>query len=88
MLPTERGLFEQELAQIRSDGIAVDENSLGEGVVSIAVPFKDYAGKVLGAITLLGPSFRLLSERVEKEIIPSMQEYAERLSYRFGYLPA
>jgi DNA-binding IclR family transcriptional regulator len=81
-------LFEQELAQIRSDGIAVDENSLGEGVVSIAVPFKDYAGKVLGAITLLGPSFRLLSERVEKEIIPSMQEYAELLSCRFGYLPA
>jgi DNA-binding IclR family transcriptional regulator len=79
--------LEQELAQIRSNGVAVDENSLGEGVVSIAVPFKDYAGKVLGAITLLGPSFRLLSERVEKEIIPSMQEYAELLSCRFGYLP-
>lgn len=78
----------EELAQIRSNGIAVDENSLGEGVVSVAVPFKDYAGKILGAITLLGPSFRMLSDRVEKEIIPSMQEYAEQLSCRFGYLPA
>ncbi|GAM11861.1 transcriptional regulator KdgR [Geobacter sp. OR-1] len=81
-------LLEQELAQIRNDGVAVDEDSLGEGVVSIAVPFKDYAGKVLGAITLLGPSFRLLSERVEQEIIPSMQEFAEQLSFRFGYSPA
>jgi DNA-binding IclR family transcriptional regulator len=80
--------LEHEFSQIRSNGVAVDENSLGEGVVSIAVPFKDYAGKVLGAITLLGPSFRLLSERVEKEIIPSMLEYAELLSCRFGYSPA
>jgi len=77
--------LEQEFAVIRSNGVAVDENSLGEGVVSIAVPIKDYAGKVLGAITLLGPSFRLLSERVENEIIPSMREYAEQLSYSFGY---
>lgn len=86
--PVQIDLLEQELAQIRNDGVAVDENLLGEGVVSVAVPFKDYAGKVLGAITLLGPSFRLLSERVEKEIIPSMLEYAELLSGRFGYSPA
>ena len=80
--------LEKELAQIRNDGVAVDENSLGEGVVSVAVPFKDYAGKVLGAITLMGPSFRLFSERLEQEIIPSMQEYAELLSCKFGYAPA
>jgi DNA-binding IclR family transcriptional regulator len=77
--------LEQELAQIRSDGVAVDENSLGEGVVSISVPFKDYAGKVVGAITLLGPTFRLLATRIETEIIPSLLEGADLLSMKFGY---
>jgi DNA-binding IclR family transcriptional regulator len=78
-------LLERELAQIRCEGIAVDENSLGEGVVSIAVPFKDYAGKVVGAITLLGPTFRLLADRIENEIIPSLVEGADMLSMKFGY---
>ncbi len=74
-----------ELAQIRNDGVAVDEDSLGEGVVSISVPFKDYAGKVVGAITLLGPTFRLLADRIENEIIPSLLEGADLLSLKFGY---
>lgn len=77
--------LDQELAQIRSDGVAVDENSLGEGVVSISVPFRDYAGKVVGAITLLGPTFRLLADRIENEIIPSLIEGADLLSLKFGY---
>lgn len=78
-------LLDQELAQIRSDGVAVDENLLGEGVVSISVPFKDYAGKVVGAITLLGPAFRLLADRIENEIVPSLLEEADLLSLKFGY---
>jgi DNA-binding IclR family transcriptional regulator len=77
--------LKQELTQIRNEGVAVDENSLGEGVVSISVPFKDYAGKVIGAITLLGPTFRLLADRIEHEIIPSLIEEADMLSMKFGY---
>lgn len=78
-------MLEQELAQIRTNGVAVDNNSLGEGVVSISVPFKDYAGKVVGAITLLGPTVRLLADRIENEIIPSLIEGADMLSLKFGY---
>ena len=78
-------ILEQELAEIRSHGVAVDENSLGEGVVSVSVPFKDYAGKVVGAITLLGPAFRLFADRIENEIAPSLLEGADMLSMKFGY---
>ena len=77
--------LKQELIKIRDEGVAVDENSLGEGLVSISVPFRDYAGKVVGAITLLGPAFRLLTDRIEKEIIPSLMEEADMLSMKFGY---
>jgi DNA-binding IclR family transcriptional regulator len=75
-----------ELERIKVTGVAVDNGGLGEGVISVAVAVRDYAGKVIGAITMLGPSFRMLAERIENEIIPSMQEGAGLLSARFGYV--
>ena len=77
-----------ELQEIRARGVAVDNDGLGEGIISVAVAVRDYAGKVVGAITMLGPSFRMLADRIENEIIPSLMEGAELLSARFGYAPA
>lgn len=78
-------LLETELKEIREKGVAIDYGGLGEGLISVAVAVKDYAGKVVGAITLLGPSFRMLADRLEQEIIPSLQECATTLSAKFGY---
>jgi DNA-binding IclR family transcriptional regulator len=78
----------RELTEIRSKGVAVDSGGLGDGVISVAVAVRDYAGTVVGAITMLGPSFRMLAERLENEIIPSLVEGAEILSGKFGYAPA
>jgi DNA-binding IclR family transcriptional regulator len=83
--PCDLNLLESELNDIREKGVAVDCNGLGEGIISVAVAVKDYAGKVVGAITLLGPSFRMLAERLENEIIPSLIEGADMLSLKFGY---
>ena len=77
--------LESELEDIRRKGVAVDKNCLAEGVCSVAVAIKDYAGMVVGAITLLAPTFRMLQDRLEKEIIPSMLEISEELSMKFGY---
>ncbi|MBJ6725462.1 IclR family transcriptional regulator [Geomesophilobacter sediminis] len=78
----------REMQQIRATGVAIDHGGLGDGVISVAVAVRDYAGMVVGAITMLGPSFRMLTERLEKEIIPSLREGAELLSERFGYARA
>lgn len=78
-----------ELQEIRSNGgVAVESDGLGEGLISVAVAVKDYAGHVIGAITMFGPSFRLVQDRIENEIIPSLLEAAAFTSQRFGYLPA
>lgn len=77
--------FVSELELIRKDGVAVDIGGLGEGIISVAVAVRDYGGKVVGAITMLGPSFRMLKERLEGEIIPSLIECGEILSNKFGY---
>lgn len=78
--------LEIELSEIRKKGVAVDFGGLGEGICAVAVVIRDYAGKVVGALTLLAPSFRMLQERLEQEIIPSMIEGAEELSLKFGYM--
>jgi len=78
-------LLESELEDIRRKGVAVDFNGLGEGICTVAVVIRDYAGKVVGALTLLAPSFRMLQDRLEKEVIPCMLEGAEQLSMKFGY---
>jgi len=78
--------LETELSDIRQSGVAVDFGGLGEGICAVAVAIKDYAGKVVGALTILAPSFRMLQERLETEIIPSMRESAEILSMKFGYI--
>lgn len=49
---------------------------------------RDYAGKVVCALTVLGPSFRMLAGRIEYEIVPSLVEGAELLSMKFGYAKA
>lgn len=77
--------LESELNAIKDNGVAVDVGGLGEGIITVAVAIRDYAGKVVGALTMLGPSFRMLTERLENEIIPSLTEGAEILSFKFGY---
>ena len=77
--------LKSELEQIREKGVAVDLSGMGDGIVTVAVAVKDYAGKVVGAVMLLGPSFRLMGERLEQEIIPSLRLGAELLSTRYGY---
>ena len=77
--------LEMELNTIREKGVAIDTEGLGEGIISVAVAVRDYAGKVIGALTMLGPSFRMVTTRLESEIIPSLMEGAEMLSMKFGY---
>jgi DNA-binding IclR family transcriptional regulator len=77
--------LQAELELIRQKGVAVDCGGLGEGVITVAVAVRDYTGKVIGALTMIGPSVRFLSERLEREIIPSLQLSGEMLSSKFGY---
>ena len=71
-----------ELEAIKQNGVAVD---VREGTSSVATAVRDYAGKVVCALTVLGPSVRMMGCRIDKEIAPSLVEGAEELSLKFGY---
>lgn len=80
--PVELEAILAELEAIRLNGVAID---MSEGTSSVATAVRDYAGKVVCALTVLGPSVRMLGTRIEKEIAPSLVEGAEALSLKFGY---
>jgi DNA-binding IclR family transcriptional regulator len=82
----ELSVLKSELESIREKGVAVERDGLGDGVCTVAVAIRDYAGKVVGALTLLGPSVRLIGLRLEEEIIPSLRSSGELLSMKFGYV--
>lgn len=77
-----------ELDEIKNRGVAVDMGALENGISSVATAVLDYAGKVVCALTVIGPSFRMVAGRIENEIIPSLVEGAELLSMKFGYAKA
>lgn len=80
----ELSALRSELELIREKGVAVDCGGMGEGVITVAVAVRDYAGKVVGALAMLGP--RLIGARLEEEIIPSLRSSGELLSMKFGYV--
>lgn len=49
----------REVAKARDAGYALDEGEKEEGVLCIAAPVRDYAGKLVAAVSVSGPSSRL-----------------------------
>jgi IclR family acetate operon transcriptional repressor len=70
--------LEDELAQIRGRGYAVNEAS--SGATSIAAPVRDRDGHVTGAISVTGPSARM--QDAEERIWPALRDTVESLHAR------
>ena len=70
-----------EFERIRARGIAIE---LRAETCSVATAVKDYTGKVVCALAVQGPAVRMLSERIEEEIAPSLMQGAATLSQKFG----
>lgn len=74
-----------ELARIREQGYAFDDEEMDLGVRCIAAPIRDYTRRLVGAISISGPSMRISNERLESELIPLTLEASKELSTRLGF---
>jgi len=81
----DRDVLKKELRQIAEQGYAIDNEELDLGVRCVAAPIRDYTRRIVGAVSISGPSMRLPDERMEKELIPLVTHSAEDLSTRLGY---
>lgn len=81
---TDFSRLKDELAIIRREGTAIDDEENELGVKCVAAPVKDATGNVIAAISISGPSARLDNNRVQ-ELGLLVKSCALKISRRIGY---
>ena len=80
-----RAKFIRHLKEVAKQGYAIDNEEYNSGVRCIAVPVRDYTGRVVGGISVCGPSFRMTDELLKTKIIPVVKDAGEKVSKRLGF---
>lgn len=65
---TDRAVLDEELDQIREEGIAFDDGERIAGLRCVAAPILSNDDRILGAISLSGPSNRIRDDRFSNEL--------------------
>jgi len=79
----ERDALRRELEEVRRSGIAFDDGEFDPEVRCVAVPVRDFAGRVTGAIGISGPIWRLSLQALQEKAA-RVREAAENLSAELG----
>lgn len=79
---TEPALLRQELAQIRDQGYAWNQQEYDPDLVSLAAPLWDEAGQLVASICLFGPFFRFPPPEQRQAVIDQVVSTAEQISSR------
>ncbi len=74
----------QKLTEAARRGYAVEDEDQKGGVRALAAPVWNFEGQVIGGLGLVGPSFRLTHERIDRELSSLVIEAAKELSARLG----
>ena len=76
--------LEREIAEVRRSGFAIDDGEFDPEVRCVAVPVRDFSGRVMGAMGISGPVWRLSIDALHKRA-RLVRAAADRLSAEFGY---
>jgi IclR family KDG regulon transcriptional repressor len=75
-----------ELRAVRARGYAIDNEEKEPGLRCVSAPVRNDSGKLLAALSVSGPAFRVTRERVP-EIAKAVMQAAGELSHELGYRP-
>lgn len=81
---TDPGQLKANLAEIRRNGYAVDDEEIQLDQVCISAPIRDYRGAAFAAVTISGPATRIRSKGVEV-VAATIQKAANEISERLGW---
>lgn len=84
----DREKFFEHLRGVAGQGFAVDLEECQEGLCCAAAPVRDGSGRVVAALSLSAPAFRMDAEALAREGVPRVCRAAELLSRRLGYATA
>ena len=75
----------REIAEVRRAGLAIDDGEFDSELRCVALPVRDFSGRVIGAIGISGPVWRLSIEALQKRA-RAVRAAADRLSGEFGFV--
>jgi DNA-binding IclR family transcriptional regulator len=75
--------FRAELAEVRSQGYALDDEEFEEGLRCVGAPVRDHSGKVIAAVSIAGPAFRVTRDHLP-QLVRSVVSIANELSVSLG----
>lgn len=84
---TDRSKLEQILEECRRNGYAAVEDELAFGVVAVAVPVVDHAGRVVAALNSSGHSKKLTKAQLVRERLPMLREVSRQVSAELARVP-
>jgi len=82
---TDRDILKKQLKTISENGYAVDNEELDIGVRCVSAPIRDYTRRIIGAVSISGPSMRFPDERVNNVLIPLVLKAGEEISAKLGF---
>jgi DNA-binding IclR family transcriptional regulator len=75
--------LQRELARVRDQGYALDEQELEIGLRCVAAPIFNRSGRAVASVSLSGPTARLLAERMP-QIIEGVKDTARSITERLN----
>lgn len=81
---TDPDKLREHLKKVKEDGFAYSLAEFNEGVNSVAAPIYDYTGKVIAALTVVGPMQRIQQNKIRplaKKVIEASMEISDRMGY-------
>lgn len=81
---TNRDVLLFRLKQIKNQGYALEIDEFEEGISALAAPVFNHENRVIAAVSVAGPSFRLDKPQLEKLVAP-LKAAAQEISSRMGF---
>jgi IclR family transcriptional regulator, KDG regulon repressor len=82
--PIRPDLIREELSAIRNGALSYSREHMFNGITAIAVPIKDFSGKVMATFIISAPTVRL-GPKKEKAIEKYLREAAASFSEKLGF---
>ncbi|WP_017549862.1 IclR family transcriptional regulator [Salinicoccus carnicancri] len=82
LMPEERNLLEEKIKAVKQHGFALSYGEVTDEVSALSAPVFDYQGRLIGALSISGPSFRF-SEEMIQSYIPALLTTASEISQGF-----
>jgi IclR family KDG regulon transcriptional repressor len=85
---TDRDKLLEHLHGVSTQGFAVDIEECERGLCCAAAPVFDASGRLVAAVSISGPAFRLHEDALQRIAVPAVQQAAQRLSRQLGFAAA